>query len=614
MRPDGSIDLAGGGRVLADGTHLHPDGTKVAPDPKARKTERDRLLAATHLIDAGRPAAAVKALELPGGIVAVGDAPAGKVPVKRFLADGRVELAGGAKLPLRASGGKPVQGLSADGAFLERVVGIWIRGDIDPDTRVETVQFKTANREFAAQRQDFRWFRLGSIRDVACPSDVFVLERVENGDFYGFLTRIDAPDDRGDPSAPPAARLAWALAAVRARESNEVEPLAAGLSVLSNQLQHLRESALRLQYLRRKALEGGEDPAGPIVQSLDRQLAGLDRQRKEIDAESGRISAEQKRLILEIAKNTAVFTDAGGTERTIPLANVVRAYQPNSMGPFAKTGHYITKIGELLWENPRESNTEGGLFPSIFGTVMLVFLMSITCFPLGVLAGIYLGEYAREGVLVRLVRIGVNNLAGIPSIVYGIFGLGFFVYQVGSTIDTVFYPEMAGVEPVFGTGGILWASLTLGLLTVPVVIVSTEEALRTIPRGVREGSYALGATKFQTLLRLLLPMASPGIMTGFILAMARAAGEVAPLMITGVVKLAPDLPVGGDFPFVHLDRKFMHLGFHIYDIGFQSPNVEASKPMVYVTTLLLLLIVLVMSSTAIYLRNRMRKRYQIKSM
>ncbi|HSR36705.1 MAG TPA: phosphate ABC transporter permease PstA, partial [Desulfurivibrionaceae bacterium] len=259
---------------------------------------------------------------------------------------------------------------------------------------------------------------------------------------------------------------------------------------------------------------------------------------------------------------------------------------------------------------PRESNTEGGLFPAIFGTVMLIFLMSIFSFPLGVLAGIYLREYAKDGWLVKMVRIAVNNLAGIPSIVYGIFGLGFFVYGIGAQIDQFFFAERLPT-PTFGTGGILWASLTLGLLTVPVVIVATEEALGAIPPGIREGSQALAATKFQTLSKLLLPMASPGILTGFILAMARAAGEVAPLMITGVVKLAPALPVDGHFPYLHLDRKFMHLGFHIYDIGFQSPNVEAAKPMVYVTTFLLICIVLVMTSTAIYLRNRMRKKYAV---
>jgi len=235
--------------------------------------------------------------------------------------------------------------------------------------------------------------------------------------------------------------------------------------------------------------------------------------------------------------------------------------------------------------------------------------MSICCFPLGVLPGVYLGEYAREGPLVRLVRIAVNNLAGIPSIVYGIFGLGFFVYGIGGVLDRWFFPERveAGIT-TYGTGGILWASMTLGLLTVPVVIVSTEEALRTIPRGIREGSYALGATKSQTLARVLLPMASPGIMTGFILAMARAAGEVAPLMITGVVKLAPSLPLDGQFPFFHPDRKFMHLGFHIFDIGFQSPNVEAAKPMVFMTALLLLLVVLVLNLAALNLRRKLRAR------
>jgi phosphate transport system permease protein len=167
--------------------------------------------------------------------------------------------------------------------------------------------------------------------------------------------------------------------------------------------------------------------------------------------------------------------------------------------------------------------------------------------------------------------------------------------------------------PTYGTGGILWASLTLALLTVPVVIVATEEALAAIPRGLREASLSLGATKFQTLLRVLLPMATPGIITGFVLAMARAAGEVAPLMITGVVKLAPSLPIDGQFPYIHLERKFMHLGFHIYDVGFQSPNVEAAKPMVFITTLLLLSIVVLLCLTAIILRNNMQKRYATKT-
>jgi phosphate transport system permease protein len=305
---------------------------------------------------------------------------------------------------------------------------------------------------------------------------------------------------------------------------------------------------------------------------------------------------------------SAVFADVNGRTREIPLADIVRIYQPNRMSVWAKGAFYLGKLKELLVEQPRESNTEGGLFPAIFGTILLIFIMSLFSFPLGVIAAVYLREYARDGVIVRLVRIAVNNLAGIPSIVYGIFGLGFFIYGIGGTLDRLFFSEILPT-PTFGTGGILWASLTLALLTMPVVIVSTEEALGAIPREIREGSLALGSTKFQTLTRILLPMASPGIMTGLILAMARAAGEVAPLMITGVVKLAPALPLDGNFPFLHLDRKFMHLGFHIFDIGFQSPNVEAAKPMVFVTTLLLVLIVLVMSSIAIHLRNKMKKRY-----
>jgi phosphate transport system permease protein len=349
--------------------------------------------------------------------------------------------------------------------------------------------------------------------------------------------------------------------------------------------------------------------------AFDRQIAEVQADRKKIKEQSDRLVSQQQQRLAELRRNVVIMTDATGKETPIALIDVVRFYHPNAMGFLGKCGHYLAKVRELLWENPRESNTEGGLFPSIFGTVMLIFLMAVTCFPLGVLAGIYLGEYAKDGWFVRLVRIAVNNLAGIPSIVYGIFGLGFFVYGIGGKLlDPLFFPErVAAGTPTFGTGGILWASLTLGLLTVPVVIVSTEEALRAIPRATREGSYALGATKSQTLIRILVPMASPGMMTGFILAMARAAGEVAPLMITGVIKSAPQMPVDGIYPYFHLDRKFMHLGFQIYDVGFQSPNVEASKPMVYVTTLLLLAIVLAMSSVAIYLRNRMKKRYQVRT-
>jgi phosphate transport system permease protein len=287
---------------------------------------------------------------------------------------------------------------------------------------------------------------------------------------------------------------------------------------------------------------------------------------------------------------------------------VLAVYFPNAMGPGAKAWHYAAGLWAFVSDDPRESNTEGGVFPAIFGTVMMVVIMSILVTPLGVVAAFYLREYARQGPFVSAVRIAVNNLAGVPSIVFGVFGVGFFIYLVGGSIDRLFYAD-ALPTPTFGTGGILWASLTLALLTVPVVIVATEEGLAAIPRGVREASLALSATKLETTLRVVLPAVMPSILTGLILAMARAAGEVAPLMITGVVKLAPSLPVDGFWPFLHLERKFMHLGFHIYDVGFQSPNVDAARPMVFATTLLLLLIVVLLNLFAISMRNRLRKKY-----
>jgi phosphate transport system permease protein len=238
-----------------------------------------------------------------------------------------------------------------------------------------------------------------------------------------------------------------------------------------------------------------------------------------------------------------------------------------------------------------------------------VLLMSIAVVPFGVLAAIYLNEYAKQGVVVRFIRLSVNNLAGVPSIVFGVFGLGFFVYVLGGSLDSLFFSDKLP-EPTFGTGGILWASLTLALLTLPVVVVATEEGILAVPQANKEGALALGSTKWQMIRKIVLPNAMPGILTGLILAISRGAGEVAPLMITGVVKLAPTLALDMDFPFLHLDRKFMHLGFHIYDVGFQSPNVEASKPMVYSTALLLLIIVILLNLVAIYFRNNLRKKYK----
>ncbi len=453
-------------------------------------------------------------------------------------------------------------------------------------------QLKIANRDLYSL--DFKWINDADISERFEPKDAFLLERHEYGNFHGFLRSLKL-DGQTIEGKNLTAQFKNALDALSPDLAKKKETHAE-LSALNYRLEKLEKQITKYVYK-------DEDKHSTV-------LASLHDKKKRFNSDFQLLVTELEELEAQLHQNKATFADATGREQIIALTSIVRAYQPNSMSLFAKTGLYISKVWELFFAEPRESNTEGGLFPAIFGTIMLIFIMSVFSFPLGVLAGIYLREYAKDWMLVRLVRIAVNNLAGIPSIVYGIFGLAFFVYGIGSSIDLAFFPEHLPT-PTFGTGGILWASLTLGLLTVPVVIVATEEALGAIPSGIREGSFALGSTKFQTLTRILVPMASPGIMTGFILAMARAAGEVAPLMITGVVKLAPSLPVDGNFPFFHLDRKFMHLGFHIYDIGFQSPNVEAAKPMVFVTTLLLLGIVVVMTSSAIVLRNKMKKKFAV---
>jgi phosphate transport system permease protein len=347
-------------------------------------------------------------------------------------------------------------------------------------------------------------------------------------------------------------------------------------------------------------LEGNDTPEN---------LQAIERQREEYQQQYDKLQTRLTGLYEQINRDSIIATTASGQEVEIPLAKIVRVYYPNDMSWLQKVGFYFSKIWEFVSDEPREANTEGGVFPAIFGTVMMVLIMSVMVTPFGVVAAVYLREYARQGVLTRTIRIAVNNLAGVPSIVYGVFGLGFFVYFLGGNIDQLFYPE-AAPSPTFGTPGILWSSLTLAILTVPVVIVATEEGLARIPKAIREGSLALGATKAETLWRTVLPMASPAIMTGLILAIARAAGEVAPLMLVGVVKLAPSLPLDGNAPFLHLDRKFMHLGFHIYDVGFQSPNVEAARPLVYATALLLVAVIVVLNLAAIGIRNHLREKYR----
>ena len=311
----------------------------------------------------------------------------------------------------------------------------------------------------------------------------------------------------------------------------------------------------------------------------------------------------------QASHDTLIVKDMRGVEVSIPLTQVLDVNWPNQMGLVQKIGHWFHQIGKFVSDEPREANTEGGVFPAIFGTVFMVLLMTVIVTPLGVVAAVYLHEYAGKNMMTKLIRIAVINLAGVPSIVYGVFGLGFFVYMVGGSLDQIFYPESLP-NPVFGSPGVLWSALTLAILTLPVVIVSTEEGLSRIPSAVRHGSLALGATKAETLWRIILPMASPAIMTGLILAIARAAGEVAPLMLVGAVKLAPTLPMDGNFPYVHVERKFMHLGFHIFDVGFQSPNVEAARPLVYATSFLLVTVIVGLNLTAISIRNHLREKYR----
>ena len=430
------------------------------------------------------------------------------------------------------------------------------------------------------------------------PIRAMAVERLEWGNFYGELRQVmEAGQLVADAGEDPDA--AWAALDERidrARSLREqIHQLERGdIGRINYGMERLRLKERRLQ------LKGRLDAEAQ---------AGLAAERSRLDLEYKAMQGQLAELYGEINRDSFSAELADGRVVTLPVAKVVRAYQPNAMGVFGKLAHYLTKLWEFLSTEPREANTEGGVFPAIFGTVMMVLLMSVMVTPFGVLAAVFLREYATQGIVTRTIRVAVNNLAGVPSIVYGVFGLGFFVYFLGGELDALFFPESLP-RPTFGTPGLLWASLTLALLTLPVVIVATEEGLARIPRSVREGSLALGATRAETLWRVVLPMASPAMMTGLILAVARAAGEVAPLMLVGVVKLAPTLPVDGNYPYVHLDQKFMHLGFHIYDVGFQSPNVEAARPLVYATALLLVLIIALLNFAAVALRNRLRERYK----
>ncbi|MFN3712062.1 MAG: phosphate ABC transporter permease PstA [Alcanivoracaceae bacterium] len=458
---------------------------------------------------------------------------------------------------------------------------------------------KRGNRD--VNSRDFMWYLQPAMGEMTRPKNAIALERREWGNFYGFPEAILENNQvvaTGDQVVPElAARLERVLKIYD--QIKKIEKVEIG------------DVNYRMERIRLGVRGIDMDPRLDDAEKA-RRGAVLEEGRASLDADYAEIQKRLNSLYSEADRDTLLAKTADGKEVRIRVYDIVRASQPNTMSLFGKIGFYTERFWEFMSGDPREANTEGGIFPAIFGTVTMVFLMSLVVTPFGVLAAVYLREYARQGWLLRMIRVSVYNLAGVPSIVYGVFGLGFFVYTVGGSMDRLFYPE-ALPSPTFGTPGLIWASLTLALLTLPVVIVSTEEGLSRIPSTIRQGSLALGATKAETLWKVVIPLATPAMMTGMILAIARAAGEVAPLMLVGVVKLAPTLPIDSYFPFIHLDRKIMHLGFHIYDVGFQSPNAEAARPLVYATSLVLVGLIVMLNLTAISIRNRLREKYRADS-
>lgn len=455
---------------------------------------------------------------------------------------------------------------------------------------VERLNIKIANRE--RNQADFVSLLADGLSEPTQPADWAVIERAHNGDFFG------QPVGYGIDTKLSYYQLQPLLKAGIER----VELIRKEITNISeNQLRGYSASVESIRLERRKHVLN--DTLTPDLQSA------YESQTAQIATLSTKAEDNLSLLRRELKAEVLIVKDMHGDTIELPMSEVLDMWYPNRMSTLEKLGHWAIQLGKFLSEEPREGNSEGGVFPAIFGTVFLVIVMSIVVMPLGVVAAIYLNEYAKNNALTRMIRIAVINLAGVPSIVYGVFGLGFFVYTIGGSLDSLFYSESLPT-PTFGTPGLLWSALTLALLTLPVVIVATEEGLTRIPSSVRQGSLALGATQLETLLRIVIPMASPAIMTGLILAVARAAGEVAPLMLVGVVKLAPTLPIDSQFPFVHLDRKFMHLGFHIYDVGFQTPNIEAARPLVYATSFLLVTVIVGLNLTAIGIRNNLREKYR----
>jgi phosphate transport system permease protein len=442
--------------------------------------------------------------------------------------------------------------------------------------------------------RDDAWHWNAAIEATAIPDGAIVVERTEESRIYGIFEGLKVDDQIiSDQDA------AW-------KKYEELHgPALASHEAVKNlekyELGRVNRAAKQTDLLAKKL--------GPTDPKVTERRANEAADRREIEAQ---IAAERKNyakdfLLLRIYSGQ----NAEGSLQEVPLREIIRVVAPNRAGLGSKLGTYVARWWEFVSASPRDANMEGGVFPCIWGTVMMTLFMSLLVSPFGVLAALYLREYAQPGPIVSMIRIAINNLAGVPSIVFGAFGLVFFCYWIGKPIDRIFFAdETAANVATFGKGGLLWASLTMALLTLPVVIVATEEALAAVPNSMREGSYACGAGKWQTIRRIVLPRALPGIMTGLILAMARGAGEVAPLMLVGVMQTAPELPVDTVPPYVHLERGFMHLSYHIYSVGYSSTNTDAAKPLVMTATLLLIAIITTLNVVAVWLRNQLRRRYQ----
>ncbi len=464
----------------------------------------------------------------------------------------------------------------------------------------------------------FHWINDFAIETETTPRNAMVVERLEKGRFYGTPKSITIAGKNlvtANGSEDNAALDEIWQAFVEHHDT---------VVARRDEIEHLEKHVLGIESARetnaRLEMRGEEIVHGLESEEYVKAEAHFQQVRAEVEKRTVEVRQAAEKLKAQNRGFLVTMTTAQGVEKNIDLADIVRMYPANNLSLTEKWSLYFSRWWEFFFADPREANSEGGVWPAIIGTLTMTLAMALAVVPFGVLAALYLREYAKSGPITSAVRIAINNLAGVPSIVFGVFGLGFFCYVMGASIDELFYPaNLADNNPVYGKGAVIWASLTLALLTVPVVIVAAEEALAAVPNSMREGSYACGGSKWQTIRRIVLPHAMPGIMTGTILAMARGAGEVAPLMLVGAVKLAPELPFSmgdwsgslGPIPTgpIHFDRSFMHLGFHIYDLGFQSQNSEAAKPMVFTTTLLLIAMVAGLNLMAIWLRARLRKRF-----